>query len=143
MAFLAGGGPSHPEINVTPLIDVLLVLIIVFMVVDSMKPKQEGLPAEVPQQAQDNPQRATPFDRTIVIQVIERNGQAVPALRINQEEVGWNDLQGRLQEIFKQRAERIAFVRSENEVDFQYVADVIDTAREAGVKRVGLLTTER
>ena len=143
MAFLAGGGPSHPEINVTPLIDVLLVLIIVFMVVDSMKPKQEGLPAEVPQQAQGNPQRATPFDRTIVIQVIERNGQAVPALRINQEEVGWNDLQGRLQEIFKQRAERIAFVRSENEVDFQYVADVIDTAREAGVKRVGLLTTER
>jgi len=143
MAFLAGGGPSHPEINVTPLIDVLLVLIIVFMVVDSMKPRQEGLPAEVPQQAQDNPQRATPFDRTIVIQVIERNGQAVPALRINQEEVGWNDLQGMLQEIFKQRAERIAFVRSENEVDFQYVADVIDTAREAGVKRVGLLTTER
>ena len=143
MAFLAGGGPSHPEINVTPLIDVLLVLIIVFMVVDSMKPKQEGLPAEVPQQGQNDTQRSTPFDRTIVIQVIERNGQPVPALRINSEEVGWNDLQGRLQEIFKQRAERIAFVRSESEVDFQYVADVIDTAREAGVKRVGLLTTER
>ena len=143
MAFLAGGGPSHPEINVTPLIDVLLVLIIVFMVVDSMKPKQEGLPAEVPQQAQDNPQRASPFDRTIVIQVIERNGQPVPSLKINQEQVSWGDLQGRLQEIFKQRAERIALVRSENEVEFQYVADVIDTARVAGVKRVGLLTTER
>jgi biopolymer transport protein TolR len=143
MAFLAGGGPSHPEINVTPLIDVLLVLIIVFMVVDSMKPKQEGLPAEVPQQAQDNPQRASPLDHTIVIQVIERNGQPVPSLKINQEEVSWNDLQGRLHEIFNQRAERIAFVRSENEVDFQYVADVIDTARVAGVDRVGLLTTER
>jgi biopolymer transport protein ExbD len=143
MAFLAGGGPSHPEINVTPLIDVLLVLIIVFMVVDSMKPKQEGLPAEVPQQAQNDPRRASPFDRTIVIQVIERNGQPVPALRINQEEVRWSDLHDRLQDIFKQRAERIAFVRSENEVDFQYVADVIDTAREAGVKRVGLLTAER
>ena len=143
MAFLAGGGPSHPEINVTPLIDVLLVLIIVFMVVDSMKPKQEGLPAEVPQQAQNDSQRASSFDRTIVIQVTERNGQPVPALKINQEVVSWNDLHGRLQEIFKQRAERIAFVRSENEVDFQYVADVIDTARDAGVKRVGLLTTER
>lgn len=143
MAFLAGGGPSHPEINVTPLIDVLLVLIIVFMVVDSMKPKQEGLPAEVPQQAQNDSQRASSFDRTIVIQVTERNGQPVPALKINQEVVSWNDLHGRLQDIFKQRAERIAFVRSENEVDFQYVADVIDTARDAGVKRVGLLTTER
>lgn len=143
MAFLAGGGPSHPEINVTPLIDVLLVLIIVFMVVDSMKPKQEGLPAELPQQAKRDSPRASPLDATIVIQVLQTNGQPVPALKINQEVVGWNDLQGRLQDIFEQRAERIAFVRSENEVDFQYVADVIDTAREAGVKRVGLLTTER
>ncbi len=63
-----------------------------------------------------------------------------PALKINQEEVKWVDLQTRLHDIFKIRAERIAFVRGDDDVDFEYVADVIDAAREAGVDRVGLLT---
>jgi biopolymer transport protein ExbD len=63
-----------------------------------------------------------------------------PDLKINQEAVKWDDLQSRLHDIFKIRAERIAFVRGDDDVDFEYVADVIDIAREAGVDRVGLLT---
>jgi biopolymer transport protein ExbD len=63
-------------------------------------------------------------------------------LKINQENVSWGDLHNRLQDIFKQRAERVAFVRGDDDVDFEYVADVIDIARDAGVDRVGLLTTE-
>ena len=142
MAFsMAGSGPSNPQINVTPLIDVLLVLIIVFMVVVSMS-KHKGLEAQIPQPAPDDQSQPVPIDRTIVIQVIWDAQNQSPALKINHETVKWEDLQSRLHDIFKMRAERIAFVRGDDDVDFEYVADVIDIAREAGVDRVGLLTKE-
>ena len=93
MAFSqAGGGPSNPQINVTPLIDVLLVLIIVFMVVVSMS-KTKGLEAQIPQPAQDDKSQPVPIDRTIVIQVAWSTQGQAPALKINQEEVKWDDLQ--------------------------------------------------
>lgn len=140
MAFSqAGGGPSNPQINVTPLIDVLLVLIIVFMVVVSMS-KTKGLEAQIPQSATDEANQPTPIDGTIVIQVVwSAKGQS-PDLKINQEAVKWDDLQNRLHDIFKIRAERVAFVRGDDDVEFEYVANIIDIAREAGVDRVGLLT---
>jgi biopolymer transport protein TolR len=140
MAFsMAGGGPSDPQINVTPLIDVLLVLIIVFMVVQSMT-TTKGLEAQIPQTAQDDKSQPVPVDRTIVIQVVWGARDQPPALKINQETVKWEDLQSRLHNIFKIRAERIAFVRGDDDIDFEYVADIIDIARNAGVNRVGLLT---
>jgi biopolymer transport protein TolR len=138
---MAGGGPSNPQINVTPLIDVLLVLIIVFMVVVSMS-KTKGLEAQIPQPAQDDKSQPVPIDRTIVIQVIWGAQNQPPALKINQENVEWEDLQNRLHDIFKSRAERIAFVRGDDDIDFEYVAEVIDLARDAGVEKVGLLTKQ-
>jgi biopolymer transport protein ExbD len=142
MAFsMAGSGPSHPQINVTPLIDVLLVLIIVFMVVVSLS-KQKGLEAQIPQAAQD--QNSTPPpDRTIVIQVAWNTPDQPPVLKINQEKVKWEELQKRLHDIYKLRAERVVFVRGDDDIDFQYVAEVIDIAHAAGVDRVGLLTKDR
>jgi biopolymer transport protein TolR len=138
MAFsAAGGGPSNPQINVTPLIDVLLVLIIVFMVVVSMS-KEKGLNAQIPQPS-DKEQPAQ-VDSTIVIQVAWSQPNQLPVLKINRENVKWEDLQTRLHDIFKLRAERVAFVRGDDDIDFQYVADVIDLAHGAGVERVGLLT---
>ncbi|HUK25027.1 MAG TPA: biopolymer transporter ExbD, partial [Terriglobales bacterium] len=140
MAFLmAGGGAPRPQINVTPLIDVLLVLIIVFMVVESMS-KRQGLYAEIPQPAQQTSE--PPPVRTIVIEVEWNAKNNVAELKINQKEVAWKDLEPQLRDIFKQRAERVAFVKGGDDVDFEYVADVIDAAREAGVDRVGLLTKE-
>jgi biopolymer transport protein TolR len=140
MAFsMAGGGPSNPQINVTPLIDVLLVLIIVFMVVESMT-KTKGLESQIPQPAQDSQSQPVPPERTIVIQVAWGPHNQPPDLKINQETVKWGDLQSRLHDIFKIRAERIAFVRGDDDVDFKYIAEVIDLARDAGVQRVGLLT---
>jgi biopolymer transport protein TolR len=140
MAFsMAGSGPSHPEMNVTPLIDVLLVLIIIFMIVVTQQ-KRKGLDAQIPEPQQ---KAAVDFvDRTIVIQVMAGAKDEPPALKINQESVSWEHLESRLQDIFKTRAERVAFVRSDDDVDFQYVADAIDMAREAGVERVGLLGKE-
>jgi biopolymer transport protein TolR len=142
MAFsMAGGGPSGPQINVTPLIDVLLTLIVVFMVVVAME-QDKGERVQIPQpQTQQTPEQKQ--SRTIVIQLAWTAKDQPPELKINGEQVKRDDLEARLAEIFLKRAEKVAFVRGDDEVDFQDVADVIDVARHAGVQRVGLLTKER
>ncbi len=142
MAFsMAGGSPSGPQINITPLIDVLLTLIIVFMVVVSMD-KEQGEDAQVPQP--DQKQTASDSQsRTIVIQVVWTKDDEPPTVKINREEVRWQDLEPRLAEIYLKRGEKVAFVRGDDDVDFQYVADVIDLAHHAGVQRIGLLTMDR
>ena len=135
MAFsMAGGGRSRPELNVTPLIDILLVLIIVFMVVVSMS-QEKGLEAQIPQRSDHDRNNLPPPDQTIVIQVVGSAKDQDPLLKINQDEISWKDLEPRLQRIFSSRVERIAFVRGDAAVDFRYVADVIDRARQAGVQR--------
>jgi biopolymer transport protein TolR len=138
---MAGGGPSHPQINVTPLIDVLLTLIIVFMVVVSMD-KEEGETAQIPQPDQKQTANISQ-PRTVVIRVVWTKQDQPPTVKINQEEVKWEDLETRLAEIYLKRAEKVVFVRGDADVDFQYVADVIDVAHHAGVQRVGLLTMDR
>jgi len=138
MAFsMAGGGPSGPQINVTPLIDVLLTLIIMFMLVVSMDPEY-GEKAQIPQ---PNPDKAETVSqpRTVVIEVVMANGQA-PAVKINRQDVSWQDLDTQLARIYLSRVEKVAFVRGDADVDFQYVADVIDRAHHAGVLRIGLMT---
>jgi biopolymer transport protein TolR len=135
MAFsTAGGRAFKAEMNLTPMIDVLLVLIIIFMVAVSAIEKK-GLAAEVPQPAGKHDGQV----RTIVIQMGPQPDQQPPALRINNQKVSWGDLQGRLINIFKERAERVAFIQGDGEVDYQYSADAISIARSSGVERVGLL----
>ncbi len=139
MAFsMAGGGASRPQINVTPLIDVLLTLIIMFMLVVSMDPEY-GEKAQIPQPAPNNT-AAVAQPRTVVIQVVWTAKDQPPTLKIDQEDVPWPELEDRLARIYITRVEKVAFVRGDADVDFQYVADVIDLAHHAGVKRVGLMT---
>ena len=134
MAF--SGGPNSAEINITPLIDILLVLIIVFMVVVSMSKKQ-GLEAQIPQPATDS---SVPLpERTIVIELRER-GDAAPDLKINEQNVRWEDLQGKLSDIFVIRVEKVAFIQADKDVLFAPIAEVIDSAHAAGVAHVGLIT---
>ena len=137
---MAGGGARGPQINVTPLIDVLLTLIIMFMLVVSMD-KEYQEKTQIPQPDQKQTAMETQ-SRTIVIQVVWVKGQ-VPTVKINRDDVRWEDLEERLSEIYLKRAEKVAFVRGDADVDFQYVADVIDRAHQAGVLRVGLLTGDR
>jgi biopolymer transport protein TolR len=138
---MAGGGARGPEINVTPLIDVLLTLIIVFMVVVSMD-KEQGETAQIPQpdQKQTAEQQQS---STVVIQVVWTKENQPPTVKINQEDVRWEDLDTRLAKIYVGRAKKVVFVRGDADVDFQYVADVIDVAHHAGVQRVGLLPMDR
>lgn len=135
MAFsTAGTGPFRAEMNLTPMIDVLLVLIIIFMVAVSSVQKK-SLATEIPQPT-DKP---GPQVRTIVIQVRAAGEQQLPTLKVNDEKVSWGDLQNRLFNIFKWRAERVAFIQGDDGVDYQYIADAISIARSSGVDRVGLL----
>jgi biopolymer transport protein TolR len=139
MAFsMAGGGPSGPQINVTPLIDVLLTLIVMFMLVVAMDPEYVEK-VQIPQ-AQKSDASEPAVEGTVVIQVVWTTKDTPPSVRINQEDVRWEDLEARLAQIYLKRAEKVAFVRGDADVDFLYVADVIDLAHHAGVKRVGLMT---
>ncbi len=141
MAFSSGGGgASRPQINVTPLIDVLLTLIVMFMLVVSMD-KEYQEKAQIPQPQPDG--KSAQPERTVVIQVVWTAKDQQPLVKINREDVRWEDLETRLTQIYLTRAEKVAFVRGDSDVDFQYVADVIDLAHHAGVQRVGLLTQDR
>lgn len=137
---IGGKGGQSCEINVTPLIDVLLVLLIIFMVITPLTP--HGLDALVPQPPPPNQPKNDQPDRTIVVQVIDRGPGQTPGLRINQDETTWNDLQGRLTDIFKTRAEKVMFVKGDDNIPFADVATVIDVAHASGVDKVGLITAK-
>jgi len=125
------------DINITPMIDVLLVLIIIFMVITPLTPK--GLETLVPQPTPPNQKQDQSDQRTVVIQVGKDH-----TMKINQEETNYTEqtLGPRLEDIFKTRAERVVFVRGEPDLEYQYVARAIDIAHGAGIDKVGLMTAK-
>jgi biopolymer transport protein ExbD len=126
-----GGIISDP--NIVPLIDVLLVLIIIFMVITPMVPA--GLPAQIPRPALPQSRTEPPDTYTVVVQVMQ-DGK----LMINQHESDWNTLGASLSDIFKERADKLAFVEGAEDIPFADVARAIDIMKGAGVEHVGLIT---
>ena len=128
-------GTSMSEPNVVPLIDVLLVLIIIFMAITPTTPT--GLPALVPQPPPKN-QKQPPPDNTTIVVVISSDGKVA----INQTPYSWNELGPQLNNIFKIRADKTAFVKGDDDTSFGYVERAIDIMRGAGITNVGLVTAK-
>ena len=133
---VGGSGGLKADINMTPMIDVLLVLIIIFMVITPLTPK--GLEALVPQPPPPNQKQNTAADQRTVVIVVNKD----KSLMINQEPTTEEKLGSRLEEIFKTRAERVVFVKGDPDLDFYYVARAIDIAKGAGIDKVGLMTAK-
>ena len=123
------------SMNVVPLIDILLVLLIIFMVITPLTPK--GLEALVPQPAPPQKDQKNIEAKTVVVQVLENN-----QLKINEDNADWDSLGPRLNDIFKLRAEKVAFVKGDDSVIFAQVARAIDIMRNSGVDKVGLITAK-
>jgi biopolymer transport protein ExbD len=138
MAMTTGSsGGSMCDINMTPMIDILLVLLIIFMVIVPVTPK--GLDALVPQPPKDPQKQQPQNDRIIVVQVLRAPG-ALPTYKINETDVAKRDLLPRLTDIYANRAERVMFVKGDDDVNFAYIAEVIDIGRAANVDHIGLMT---
>jgi biopolymer transport protein TolR len=136
MSMMVGArGARSCEINVTPLIDVLLVLLIIFMVI--LPEHKMGEQTQIPQPAPDNV--ALKPIAPIVIQLKDAGGNKPPELKINQEPVTWEGLEARLRDVYKQREDRVAFVKGDPEVEFEYVAQAVDITHHAGADRIGLM----
>ncbi len=138
MGMGGGGGTDKAvsDINVTPLIDVLLVLLIIFMVIVPLVPK--GLNTLVPQPPKDKTQDQ-PNDRTIVVSIISNKG-GLPGYKINEDDFAKSALEPKLAEIFATRSEKVMFVKGDPDLDYQQVAEVIDMGHQADVDNIGIMT---
>jgi len=134
VAMQMASGKVSAIINVTPLIDVLLVLLITFMLLPS---RTRGLPSEAPQPSPDD-QPAPPNPQHLVLRI-----QRDHSMDINSQPVALVELEERLRRLFVARPEGVLFVNGAGELDFADVATVIDIARGAGVDRIGIMTSRQ
>jgi biopolymer transport protein ExbD len=129
----SGSNSMQSEINVTPMIDVLLVLLIIFMVIVPMTPRGET--ASVPQP----PQGHAIHESTVVLEILKGSEDAAQ-FRINQQDISLQDLRARLADIYANRAQRVLFIKADDQLSFRQIAEAVDISHAAGIDRVGFIT---
>jgi biopolymer transport protein TolR len=132
MVSSSGRGGTLADVNVVPLIDILLVLLVIFMIIPH---RQLGLQASLPQQASETVPIEHP--ETIVVQVAGDG-----SIRLNGAVVGREELKSRLEQVFALRDQRVAFFQGDRSLEFQVVAEVLNVMHVAGASPVGLVTSE-
>jgi biopolymer transport protein ExbD len=134
---MGGGstGGAVSDMNVTPLIDVLLVLLIIFMVIQPTTPK--GLDTLVPQPPKDKNQPVE-NSRTIVVQVL--NTGTVPTYKINEQTFPKDQMANELTKIFETRQEKVMFVKGDPGLNFGAVADAVGFGKQADVTNIAIIT---
>ncbi len=128
----AGSEGAMKDINVTPVIDVMLVLLIIFMVVTPLT--QAGHDVELPESADNLQQKSEPDPNQLVLD-IDAGGQVT----INKQPVSWDELPLRIRDIFETRADKTIFLRAAPTLKYGEVVAVLDVARGNGVERVGIV----
>lgn len=130
----SGSKSMQSEINVTPMIDVLLVLLIIFMVIVPIAPRGEA--ASVPQPAT---QAVRSPGNPVVLEILKGSEDAA-LFRINQQDVSFQDLRARLADIYANRAQRVLFIKADDQLSFRQIAEAVDISHAAGIDRVGFIT---
>ena len=127
-------GGSMATMNVVPLIDILLVLIIIFMVITPLTPKGSGRAGSATRAAQPAAAAET-LQKTIVVQLLDTG-----KLKINEEDATWDTLGPRLSDVFKERAEKVAFVKGDDAVRLPMSRMRLTSCAAPGIDKVGLIT---
>jgi biopolymer transport protein TolR len=132
VGFSGSRGGMIREVNVVPLIDILLVLLVIFMIIPH---RQRELLASLPQEA--CPPAPVVRLETLIVQVASDG-----SIRLNGSVVQHDELRGRLEQVFALRAHRVAYLQGDRSLDFQVVAEVLDDMQVAGASPIGLLSSE-
>ncbi len=127
-----GGDDNRPlsEINITPFVDVMLVLLVIFMITAPML--ETGIPIELPKTSG----KALPRDESPVTLILSKDGKVF----LNRDEIQFSDLRGRVQSFFNTRNSKQIFIRADGNLPYAFVAQAMATVKSAGIDRIGLVT---